>query len=105
MTEGREPQGIIAIFTAPDGDVIATATDFNRSGMGGCKLWEAQMYRATDAVKGRAATAYTGPALDAILSNYTRHKIAEELCAKGHKISVRAIGWGDEVDAEIRLRR
>lgn len=59
-TEMSEPQGVIAIMTAPDGDVIATATDFNRSGMGGCKLWEAQMWRARQQVKWSAVKAYWG---------------------------------------------
>lgn len=35
--------------TSPDGDVIATAADFSRSGYGGFKLWEAQRMRARDA--------------------------------------------------------
>jgi hypothetical protein len=100
-----EPQGIIAIFTAPDGDVIATAADFNRSGMGGCKLWEAQMYRVTDAVKWKAVQAYCSPVVSDALSKYLLEQIATALIGKGHKITVRAVGWGDEVDAELRARR
>lgn len=99
-----EPQGIIAIFTAPDGDVIATASDFNRSGMGGCQLWEAQMWRARDAVKWKAISAYSSPMLADALSNYLCTQIAEAMLAKGHKIACRAIGWGEEVEAEVKRK-
>jgi hypothetical protein len=99
-----EPQGVIAIMTAPDGNVIATAADFNRSGMGGCELWEAQMWRARDAVKWQAVRAYCSTIMIEALSNYTMTKIADELCSKGHKITLRAIGWGDDVAAEIKRR-
>lgn len=99
-----EPQGIIAIMTAPDGDVIATATDFNRSGMGGCKLWEAQMWRARDAVKWKVVRAYCSTALADALSNYLCSSIADALCQKGHKITCRAIGYDDEIAAEVRRK-
>ena len=99
-----QPQGIIAIMTAPDGDVIATATDFNRSGMGGCKLWEAQMWRARDAVKWKAVRAYSSTILADALSNYLCTSIAESLCRKGHKITCRAIGYDDDVAAEVRRK-
>jgi len=104
MTVTADPQGVIAIFTAPDGDVIATATDFNRSGMGGCKLWEAQMWRARDAVKWKAVRAYSSPIMADALSNYLCTSIADALCQKGHKITLRAIGWGDDVAAEVARR-
>ena len=98
----KEPQGIIAILTAPTGEVIATATDFNRSGMGGCKLWEAQMWRARDAVKKKAIDAYSSPVIVEALSGYLLDQVAEALCRKGHKITIRAIGWGDDVGEEMR---
>lgn len=97
----EEPQGIIAIMTAPDGSVIATATDFNRSGIGGCHLWEAQMWRARDAVKWKAVRAYSSTIMADALSNYLCTSIAEALCQKGHKITCRAIGYDDDVAAEV----
>lgn len=101
-----DPQGIIAILTSPDGDVIATAADFNRSGMGGCKLWEAQMWRARDQVKWRAVKAYASPAMTDALSSYVVGQIAGELCSKkgGHKITIRAVGWPEDVQAQVSLR-
>src|SRR4051812_10217573 len=83
VTARTEPRGVIAIFTAPDGDVIATAADFSRSGMGGCKLWEAQLYRVRDAVKWKAVQAYCSPALSDALSKYLLEQIADAMCGKG----------------------
>lgn len=99
-----DPQGIIAIMTSPDGDVIATATDFNRSGMGGCKLWEVQMWRAKDQVKWATVRAYCSKVVADALSSYLLGQIAEELVKKGHKITVRAVGYPEEVRAEIERR-
>jgi len=101
----KEPQGIIAIMTAPDGDVLATATDFNRSGMGGCKLWEAQMWGARQQVKWAAVKAYASPALTKALGGYMLEQIADALCQDGHKITYRAVGYPDDVAADIRLQR
>lgn len=100
----KQPQGIIAIMTAPDGDVIATATDFNRSGMGGCKLWEAQKWRASDQVKWAAVRAYCSDVIVKSISSYISTQIADELCRKGHKITYRAIGYPDDVAAEVERR-
>jgi hypothetical protein len=100
----KEPQGIVAIFTAPGGDVIATATDFNRSGMGGCKLWEAQMWRVRDAVKWKAVRAYSSTIMADALSGYLCQQIAEALCSKGHKITLRAVGYSEEIAAEVARR-
>lgn len=99
-----EPQGVIAILTAPDGDVIATASDFNRSGIGGCKLWEAQMWRARQQVKWAAVKAYCSPTVTNALGGYMLEQIADALCQKGHQISYRAIGYSDDVAADLRQR-
>lgn len=100
-----DPQGIIAIMTAPDGDIIATATDFNRSGLGGCKLWEAQKWRARDQVKWAAVRAYCSTVVSDALSSYTMTKVAEDLLDKGkHKITYRAIGYSEEVALEVERR-
>lgn len=99
-----EPQGIIAIMTSPDGHVIATAADFNRSGIGGCKLWEAQLWRARDVVRWKAVRAYTSPVMANALDNYLCEQIANAMCSKGHKISCRAIGYEDEIAEEVKRR-
>jgi hypothetical protein len=55
----KEPSGIIAIMTQPDGNVIASAVDFDLSGYGGFELWEAQRIRAERSVKAKAIRALT----------------------------------------------
>lgn len=104
MTEKPNPQGIIAIMTSPDGDVIATATDFNRSGMGGCKLWEAQMWRAKDRVKWETVRAYCGTVIADALSSYLKEQICDKLLRKGHKLTLRAVGYPEDVQAEVERR-
>lgn len=106
MSDGREPQGVIAIMTQPDGHVIATAADFDRSGYGGFKLWQAQQIRARDAVKGKAVRAYCSDILFNSLERYTIEKIAEDLLSRkgGHKITIRAIGYPSEVSREVERR-
>jgi hypothetical protein len=104
MSEEIEPHGIIAIMTAPDGDVIATSADFNRSAMGGCKLWEAQMWRARDSVKWKAIRAYCSSNIAEAISNYLAEQIANALCEKGHKITLRAIGYSKEITEEVERR-
>lgn len=99
-----EPKGVVAIWTSPDGDVIATAADFDRSGYGGFKLWEAQRMRARDAVRRRAVEAYCSTALTDCLSSYLFQQIGEEMNRKGHKITARSVGYDDETRAAIESR-
>lgn len=101
-TTAKEPCGVIAIFTSPEGDVIATAADFNRSGYGGFKLWEAQLQRARQAVKWKAVDAYCSSVVTESLSGYLREQVADALVGKGHKISIRAVGYSDEIAAEVK---
>lgn len=105
MTEKPNPQGIIAIMTTPTGEVIATAADFNRSGMGGCKLWEAQMWRARDAVRRKAVIAYCSTVVANVLSSYLLEQICSELVSRGgHKLTLRAVGYPEDVQAEVERR-
>lgn len=102
--KARNPMGVVAIMTAPDGRVIATVADCDLSGLGGFKLWEAQRYRAKNAVQWQAVQAYCSPVMFDALSAYQCHQIADALCAKGHRITYHAIGWDDEIAAELSGR-
>lgn len=97
-----EPRGVIAIMTTPTGDVLATASDFDLSAPGGCQLWEGQKWRAQQQVKWAAVKAYCSPALTKALGGYMLEQIADALCRDGHKITYRAIGYSDEIAAEVR---
>ena len=99
-----DPCGIIAIMTSPDGRVIATATDFDRSAPGGCKLWEGQMWRARDQVKWAAVRAYCSDVVVKAITSYTSTKIAEDLLSTvgGHRITYRSIGYPEDIQTEIQ---
>jgi hypothetical protein len=101
----KEPSGIIAIMTQPDGNVIASAVDFDLSGYGGFKLWEAQRIRAERSVKAKAIRAYCSDMLFNSLEGYTVERMAEDLIQRGkHKVVLLAIGYPDDVAAEIKRR-
>lgn len=100
-----EPQGVIAIMTAPDGYVIATVADFERQGYGGFKLWEAQKHRAGDAVKRKGVRAYCSDHLVNALETYTVDRMAEDLIQRGkYRVSYQAIGYPEDVATEIARR-
>lgn len=102
MTEAKkEPKGVIGIWTDPEGRVIATAADFDRSGYGGFKTWEAQRLRARDAVHREVVRAYCSPAVTDCLSSYLLKSIAEEMLRKGHRITMRSVGYDEETQREI----
>lgn len=97
------PQGVIAIMTAPDGRVVATHADFEPSGMGGLELWQAQRYRAQQQVKWAAVRAYCSPVVANAIDRYLSSRIADDLCSKqgGHRIVCRAVGYPDDIAAEV----
>jgi hypothetical protein len=93
--------GVLAIMTAPDGRVIATAADFERQAPGGYKLWEAQRYRARQQVKWATVRAYSSEVLVQAISDHMSEQIAAALCQKGHRLTIKAIGWDGEAAAEV----
>lgn len=97
----KEPVGVLAIMTSPDGQVIATASDFERQAPGGYKLWEAQRYRARQQVMWATVRAYCSDAIVDAITDYLSTQIAEALCRKGHRITIKAIGWNEEISAEV----
>lgn len=100
-----EPQGVIAIMTAPDGYVIATHADFERQCYGGFKLWEAQKHRAGDMVKRKAVRAYCSDHLANALETYTVDRMSEDLIQRGkYRVFYRAIGYPEDVATEIARR-
>lgn len=101
----REPKGIIAIVTDAQGEVIATAADFDRSGYGGFELWEAQRMRAERRAIFDTLNAYASPVLTGAIDAYRAEEIFRELRRKsGHRLTFRAIGWPDDVALELKER-
>lgn len=99
-----EPKGVIAIITSPDGYVMATHADFDHSGFGGFKTWEAQRHRAVKFAKWALVKAYASPAMTDALEGYDLEQIAGKLLRKGHRLTLRAVGWPDDVQREIEER-
>lgn len=97
----EEPKGVIAIWTDPHGSVMATKADFNRSGYGGFKLWEAQRLRARKFVQWDAVKAYCSPVVTDCLTEYLIEEIAQEMQRKGHKVTIRALGYDGPTKDEI----
>lgn len=96
-----DPRGVVAIMTSPTGHVIATAADFDRSGYGGFKTWEAQRMRVRDQVKWATVRAYCGEAVVQAIDSYISTQIADALCRNGHRITIRSVGYPDDVAEEI----
>ena len=94
------PQGVVAILTAPDGHVVATASNFDTFRPAGLPLEQCQEDRARKAlaratVEDTCAT-YISPALN----QYDCERILDALCDKhrDHKpfrVTVRFIGYDD----------
>ncbi len=105
MSHDRQPRGIIAIVTDKAGHVIAHEADFSSSGVGGCKLYEAQEYRAVQAVKYSTIRAYCSETLTTALDSYMFREIFERLRNHGgHNITCRAVGWGPEAQEYLDNR-
>lgn len=97
-----ELKGVIAIMTLPTGHVAATHADFERSGYGGFKLWEAQKHRAGDTVKRQAVRAYCSELVTAHLESYTIDRMAEDLMQRGKwRITYRAVGYPEDISAAV----
>jgi hypothetical protein len=57
-----------------------------------------------DQVKWQAVRAYCSSIMADALSSYTMTKVAEDLLGKGHRITLRAIGYPDEIAREVERR-
>lgn len=86
------PPGVVALFIAPNGHVIASATDFELSAPGGCSLAEGQSWRARDRVKWQAVKAFSSPAMTDALDGYLLEQIADRMLQKGYRIHIVEIG-------------
>lgn len=100
--EQASPKGVIAIVTNAHGDVIATHADFDQSGYGGFKLWQAQKMRAGKFVAWATIKAYASPALTDSLDSYDLEMCFEALIGKGgHKRIYKSVGWPADVAEKV----
>lgn len=98
----NSPKGVIAIVTNARGDVIAAHADFDQSGYGGFKLWQAQKMRAGKFAAWATIKAYASPALTESFDSYDLERCFEALVRKGgHKRVYKSVGWPADVAEDV----
>ena len=87
----RTPAGVVALFIAPDGCVIASACDFDqaRSGM---PLEDAQETRARAVLAGRVVRALASPLLANALDGYALDVAMRKMGEAGCVVRVERVG-------------
>lgn len=81
-------KGCVAVFIYKDGHVVASTSDFNRDGYGGCSLYESQRIRAKAALCREVMKAYCSEVVTAKLSQYQCEEIVGKLDGKIEYIEV-----------------
>lgn len=77
--EQHQANGVVALLTAADGRVMATACDFDKSGYGGFKLHEAQRIRARDRMRAAYFRAMCPSPVATAINAYHADSIFREL--------------------------
>lgn len=78
----KTPNGIIGIFTWPDGRVLASASDFDEFHPGGFKVREAQAYRVKQKIRYEVAKALCSDVFVKCISDYHLQDIINEMIRK-----------------------
>lgn len=95
MTDTPTPQGVVAILTAPDGDVVV-AHHFGRSKPGGFTLLEAQKHHAREALAREVLRQHCSDAVAGAIDTYRAKLIMGCLTSqKGYRVSYHYIGYDD----------
>ena len=92
----HEAHGVIALITAPDGTVVASGDDFDRSGCGGFELHEAQKIRARDKARGAFFRNTCSIKVAQAINSYHSDSILREICGReGYKEQFILVGHPD----------
>lgn len=95
MGDTLAPQGVVAILTAPDGDVVV-AHHFGWGRPGGFTLLEAQKHYAREALARETIRQHCSYAMAEIIDTYRAEQIMNDLVTrKGYRISYHHIGHDD----------
>lgn len=91
------PQGIVALFIAANGRVIASANDFARDRPGGYSIKSAQEYRVKRALALAVVDAYCSPDFARAFDAYEAENVMRRLTSE-HKCRVEfvMVGHKDE---------
>lgn len=75
----KTPKGVVATFTDSTGHVVASVSDFDRSGYGGYSLQEAQRFRVRRKLAHAVVNAYCSPVIVKALSEFDCAEIINKL--------------------------
>lgn len=101
MGEEPNPSGVVGLFIAPDGHVVAEVTDFERAGYGGFSLEEAQKIRCRKALNREIISMFSSPALSDHVSEYYAEGIVREMIERGgYRKHFVTIGHGAAEDGQ-----
>ena len=95
-TVAESPRGCVMLCTDPQGNEIATITDFERSGYGGFTLKEAQRIRCKRQIARAVIDRYASPVIAENMAEYHRDSLLQSLLKKGWRIHEIYIGYEGE---------
>lgn len=93
QTKITVPPGCLGIYTDEEGRIIASVSDFDRSGYGGFTLYQGQRIRAEKALAHEIVRAYCSDVVARSLDTYGCEQIVRKL--KG-KMTFIPVGHTDE---------
>ena len=94
MSENKEPQGVIAILTGPDGYVWATAADFSKGTPSGYSQKEAQESRARSALAREYVRTTCHEMIAKVMRTHDCDQIVDALRNQhGYKCTIKYIGY------------
>jgi hypothetical protein len=85
------PAGVVALFLAPDGHVIASAVDFNQA-RNGMPLEDSQRARAEQALAHRVVAALASPLLAKALDGFALDTVMRKMTEAGCRTVVLHVG-------------
>lgn len=92
-------KGVCGVDTAPDGYVVATHSDFERHGYGGCSLEESQTIRVKDGLKRAFLRAFLFDGLIRKTSGYFCDQFWENAREHGYRMETFPVGHEETVSS------
>ena len=86
------PRGVVAVFTDKHGRVIASVSDFEPSGYGGCSLRQSQETRAKTQLAIEVIRGYCADPVCEVLRNYDCQQIMRDMVNKGAQVTIIPVG-------------
>lgn len=94
-TVTKLPVGMVAVYTNPQGVVMASVSDFTRGGYGGFTLPQSQKIRVQSLLAVAVAKAYCGEPIMEALRTADCTRVVQLLCRKGGRVTIISVGHPD----------